>query len=211
MSFYPFGTILRRETADGGVEYPVSPAAVAKLLADNLPEQSFSTGLIAGDTLLVHQKGEKRTVIEYRKPQLSGLWLEGSDAPVRIPLPGLIMIRATVGLEQPSYRVLAVKRRPKDLNVKLYIPPLPNVSTSGVCWGTVAKPKDIHPTDLAEDWKMLLGSAFGNHDVMRKSRTFPQDIRQHYGVLEKTEARAYPSIDLIDANMRLSDLVKDLT
>ena len=36
-----------------------------------------------------------RVVAEYRKPQLTGVFLEGSADAVRVPLPGLVLVRVS--------------------------------------------------------------------------------------------------------------------
>src|SRR5512135_3222553 len=79
LSFYPFGVILRRPTADGGMtEYPVDPAHIAMLLA---AKTQFDTGLLNPHTLCVRAEGAKRLVAAYRVPAKNALFLEGSEAP----------------------------------------------------------------------------------------------------------------------------------
>src|SRR5262249_51571924 len=144
ISFYPYGIILRRTLEDGGeTEYPVSPAQLATALAAKV---QFSTGLLSGNTLYVGSEGVKRVVIEYRKPQKTALLMDGSETPLRVPLPGLVMIRVTNGDDDPRYGVYAVKKRPVSLDTDLYLCPLPNTSRDGVCWGTVKK---VSPESLA--------------------------------------------------------------
>src|SRR5690606_28322681 len=115
----------------------------------------------------------------YRKPQKTGLYLEGSETPLRVPLPGLILIRATKEQRHPNYHLFAVKRRPHSLDVALLHAPLPNIYGSGnICWGTVQTVTQTALTgaSLAEDWQQLLGSPFGNHSVHGKSNAYRQDI-----------------------------------
>ena len=196
LEFYSFGVLLRKREGDTVVEYPVDPQQIALALAAKV---TFDTGLLAEDTLLVRQDGVKRLVVEYRRPQKTGLYLDGSDTPLRVPLPPLLLIRTTTEDKNPQYQVYAVKKRPTTLGTPLFHAPLPNVfGTGGICWGNVRRISDtaLQTTSLAEDWAALLGSSFGDHAVNGKSKSHPQDIRQKLIELEHRKARVYPKSDL---------------
>ncbi|MBK8027662.1 MAG: hypothetical protein IPK19_41355 [Chloroflexi bacterium] len=211
LSFYSYGVMLRK--TDGGVthEYPVDPAQIALALAAKV---TFDTGLLGGNTLLVRQDGVKRTVVEYRPPQKTGVFLEGSETALRVPLPGLVMVRTTTDGSAPQYGVFAVKRRPDRLDVPLFHAPIPNVFGSGaICWGTVQRVSDaaLHATSLAEDWRSLLGSPFGDHATSGKSRREPRDIRKLLIDLEARKARTYPTGDLVPIKKTLAQLLGEAT
>jgi len=82
LNFYSFGMTLRKRDGDVVTEYPVSPEQAASALAAKM---TFTTGLLTADTLYVWQEGGTQVVAEYRKPQLTGIFLEGSEAAIRIP------------------------------------------------------------------------------------------------------------------------------
>ncbi len=209
LDFYSYGVLLRKREGDALTEYAVDPAQVAVALAARV---TFDTGLLSGDTLLVRQEGVKKTVIEYRKAQHTGIYLDGSETALRVPLPGLVLIRTTSEERSPSYTVYAVKRRPVSLDTALFHAPLPNVFSGGsICWGTVSRVSDagLTGTGLAEDWAMLLGSPFGDHAVSGKSKAHPQDIRQMWIALEERQARTYPTTDLIPAKKTLMQVIGD--
>jgi hypothetical protein len=209
LSFYSFGVMLRKTDGEQTTEYPVDPAQVALALAAKV---SFDTGLLGGDTLLVRQEGVKKTIVEYRPPGKTGLYLDGSEAPLRVPLPGLVMIRVTADDKAPVYGVYAVKRRPDTLAIPLFHAPLPNVFGSGaICWGTVQRVTDtsLRSARLAQDWTMLLGSPFGDHAVGGKSKRQPQDIRKLLIDLESQQARRYPAGDLIPVRKTLAQVLGD--
>lgn len=86
LDFYSYGVMLRKHEGDAVTEYAVDPAQVAVALAAKI---TFDTGLISGDTLLVRQEGVKKTIVEYRKAQLTGVSLDGSEVALRVPLPPL--------------------------------------------------------------------------------------------------------------------------
>jgi hypothetical protein len=202
---YDHAVILRKETGNGGMaEYPVDPSQIAQALA---AKATFSTGFLSRNTLFVGESGLRRKVIEYRPAQLTGIWLEGAENPLRVPLPPLVMVRTTIGDQNAQYQVYAVRGRPASGRVRLYVAPLPHVS-GGVCWGSVAKPgaEALSGISLAEDWRQFLGSRFGNHTVQGKSKTRDKDIRQMYYDLVGKDA--YPLHDLIPANRKLDDLMK---
>ena len=145
LEFYSFGVLMRQRDGDRVREFAVDPAQVALALAAKV---TFDTGLLGGNTLLVQQVGVKKTVVEYRPPQKTGLYFDNSDVPLRVPLPGLILIRCTTDDQNPQYRVFAVKRRPETLDAPLYHPPLPNVfNTGSICWGSVRRVTDAQFAD----------------------------------------------------------------
>ena len=209
LNFYSFGVMLRKTDGNTTTEYPVDPAQVALALAAKV---TFDTGLLGGNTLLVRQDGVKRTVVEYRPSQKTGLFLDGSEAALRVPLPALVMIRVTAEDKAPVYGVYAVKRRPETLDIPLFHAPLPNVFGSGaICWGTVQRVTDtsLQSAGLAEDWTMLLGSSFGDHAVGGKSKRESRDIRKRLIDLEAQKAKVYPKGDLIPVKKMLAQVLGD--
>ena len=134
LSFYSFGLILRKVTENGGItEFPVDPDEMARVLS---AKTVFSTGLMSEDVLYIRQEGIRQTVVGFRPRQRTGIWLEGSDEPLRVPLPDLLLIRTANSGKSPDFKLFAVKCRPQTLDEPLYHPPLPNVFDSGsICWG----------------------------------------------------------------------------
>jgi PRTRC genetic system protein B len=203
--------MLRKSDGERVTEFPVDPAQVASALAAKI---TFDTGLLDGNTLMVRQDGVKKTVTGYRLPQKTGLFFEGAEMALRVPLPGLIMIRTTAAGRSPHYEVYAVKHRPESLDAPLFHAPLPNVFNSGaICWGTVPRLSEIAlaSTSLANDWTMLLGSAFADHAVGGKSKREPHDIRKLLIALEAKKARAYPKGDLIPVRKTLAQVLGDVS
>ena len=189
-------------------EYPVDAGQVSLALAAKV---TFDTGLLDGNTLLVRQDGVKRTVIEYRPQQQTGLFLDGSETALRVPLPGLILTRITTDDQAPQYLVFAVKRRPESFDTPLFHAPLPNVFGSGsICWGTVQRVSDsaLQRASLAEDWVMLLGSSFGDHAVGGKSKRQPHDIRRLLIELEGKKVTRYPTRDLVSVQKTLGQVIE---
>jgi hypothetical protein len=206
LTIYNHAVILRREEGDGGaVEYPVDPSEMANALA---AKAKFSTGFLTPNTLFVGQDGSERTVIEFRPAQVTGIWLEGSEDALRVPLPPLVMVRTTRAHASPAYQVYAVKRKPKSPKEPLFWAPLPHVQ-GGVCWGTVAlpSPDSLKGSSLSEDWGQFLGSRFGNHTVDGKSKSHKGDVRTLYYALQNE--MSYPLGDLVKAGKKtLADLMK---
>jgi hypothetical protein len=203
--------MLRKTDGEVTREYPVDPAQVALALAAKV---TFDTGLLGGNTLLVRQDGVKKTVVEYRPPGKTGIFLDDAEAALRVPLPGLVMIRVTASDKAPQYGVYAVKRRPQTFDAPLFHAPLPNVFGSGnICWGTVQRVADeaLRGASLADDWAMLLGSSFGNHACSGKSRSHPQDIRAKLVALEAQKTRRYPVSDLIPIKKTLAQALGEAT
>lgn len=175
----------------------VSPQDVAESLATKM---TYSTGILSPNTLAIVQEATTRTVIEYRPPQRTGFWLDGSDEPVRVPLPGLIMVRSIAAGKPPEYTIFAVTKRPTEKKEQLYVAPIPNVYSSGsICWGNVERlpEKALHPVSLEEDWKMLFSSRFNDHGVGGKSQSHKDDIRKKYIEMEQKKTRRWPVKDMI--------------
>ena len=208
LSFYSYGILMQKRTEHGLTEYPVDPEQIALALSAKV---GFNTGLLSGNSLLVRTVGVQKTVVEYRRGQKTGLWLDGSENPIRIPLPPLLLIRTTTENKNPQYQVYAVKKRPASLDVELFHAPLPNVYTSGnICWGSVPTVSNeaLSGSSLAEDWQRLLGTRFGDHSVSGKSRQFPRDIRQAFVDMEKRSARVYRKSDLIPVKKTLAQVLE---
>jgi PRTRC genetic system protein B len=211
LSFYSYGVMLRKQEGELTQEYPIDPAQVALALAAKV---TFDTGFLDGNTLLVRQDGVKKTIVEYRPPQKTGIFLDDAEMALRVPLPGLVMIRVTASQQAPQYGLFAVKRRPQTLDVPLFHAPLPNVFGSGaICWGTVQRVEDaaLRGSSLAHDWSMLIGSSFGSHACSGKSRSHPQDIRAKLVALEAQKAKRYPVSDLIPLKKTLAHLLGEAT
>jgi hypothetical protein len=198
--------LLRKRTDQGGtVEYPIDPEQLAQVLAPEAPEASIDTGILSPNTVLVRQKGVKRIVVGVRPPQMTGLYLDGTAEPLRVPLPGLLMVRSVSDVTRPNYRIYAVKTRPRTMDVRLYKAPLPNIYDSGdICWGNVERVSAAAAgsTSLVEDWTMLLGSGFNDHGADGKSRLFPDDVRKLFFLLEQQGRTAYPISDLLPDGTR---------
>ncbi len=210
LSFYPFGVIMRRQTADGGwTEYPVDPAQIAQALAE---KTQFDTGILSGNTICVKTEGVKRLVAVYRPPQRTALRIEGSEEPFRVSMPGLIMIRRVDGGNSVHYWVFAVKTRAFNMNTPLYHAPTPNVyGDGGVCWGSVRKvsPAALDTNDLAEDWDLFFGSPFTPHSCSGKSKSEPNDIRRKLAMLDAGKSTRYPTSDLVPCNRKLGDILQN--
>lgn len=209
LRFYSYGVMLEKWDGDRVAEYPVDPAQIALALSAKV---GFDTGLMTGNTVLVRCEGVKKTVVEYRPAAKTGLYFEGSEAPLRVPLPGMVMIRVTAEDKSPQYQVYAVKQRPDKLDTPLFHLPLPNVFTSGsICWGSVPVVAEtaLNSSTLVDDWAVFLGSRFGDHGCNGKSKSHPQDIRQKLIQFEQRKARVYPKSDLIPAKRTLAQALGD--
>jgi E2/UBC family protein D len=208
LNFYSFGVMLHKRDGDKVSEYPIDPAQVALALSAKV---CFDTGILSDSSLLVRHEGVKKTAIEYRAPQKTGLYLDGSETAMRVILPGLLLIRVTAEDKNPKYQVYAVKQRPTSLDTPLFHAPLPNVfSHGGICWGSVplASEAALAGAALAEDWAVLLGSRFNDHGVSGKSKKHPRDIREMLIALEQRKARVYPKSDLLPVNKTLGQVIQ---
>ncbi len=213
LSFYSYGVMLRKRINNKVSEYPVDPAHIVLALSAKVV---FDTGLISRQTILVRQVGAATTLVEYRAPEITGLFLEGSETPLRIPLPGLVLVRRSDGSNGGTrYALFAVKKRPETLEIPLFHPPLPNVYQHGdICWGSVKrapKANTIQANSLQSDWTAFLGSPFGNHAVEGKSKSQKRDIRALLTYLDAEGAKTYPKSDLIPTKQTLGNIVEEIS
>jgi len=192
----------------GFTEYAVDPDQLSAALA---VKQRLETGFLTQNTLYVGASATSRTVVEYRPPELTGIYLEGTENPVRVPMPGMVMIRIIIG-KQPIYGIFAVRERPTSMDTKLYLPPLPNMHTGGkVCWGTVKRVPGnaLKGVDLSQDWTLYLGSPFNNHAVQGKSKKHAKDVRLMLVEVENEGLTDYP-VDDLTPDTTLSSFLKRL-
>ncbi len=204
--FYLYGIVRRSYSEQGATEVIIAPEDIAKALS--LREHRWETGILNANTLYIGEVNGVRTVVEYRPPQITGVWFDGSAAPLRVPLPGIVMMRHSAKKES-VYKLFAVKVRPTARTLKLYRAPLPNVfSSGGICWGSVAKPTQHEGNDLAADWTMLLGSGFGNHGSMSSSKKYKDDIRKFLLELDANHSKRYPISDLIEHQFSLKQEIE---
>jgi PRTRC genetic system protein B len=204
LSFYSYGILLRQVDAHGTcVEYAVDANQVAQALSAKVV---FDTGLLDEGVLWVRRDGLHELTVSFRKAQKTGIWLEGSAEPLRVPLPPLVLIRH-LKANKPQHLLFAVKARPTSADTPLFHAPLPNVYPSGsICWGNIRL--NVEPESaLSADWNLLLGSPFGNHSVGGKSQHFQMDIRQQLLALAQANARIYPKQDLIPVHKTLRQLL----
>ncbi len=202
LSFYSYGILLRKRMAHGTAEYPISPVALAALISE---QAAFDTGFISPGIIRVIQAGSRQMLVACQEPQLTHLLLDGSESPLAIPLPGLVLTCQVDGEKRVSASVWAVKGRPTDGEEPLFHAPLPNVYPGGgICFGDVVpgKPGGASPGSL---WDAFLGTAFGNHLVSGKSRKHPDDIRQQLLALEGR--RRYPIRDLVPTGQTLAGVL----
>lgn len=202
--------MLHRIFDDGSeTEYPIDPAQLATALAAQV---ELNTGLLSGNTIYIATQGIKRLVVEYRPPQKTGIFLDGSENAARVPMPGLLLFRSSNGLTA-NYRLYAVKKRPDKMDTPLFEAPFPNIYIGGnICWGSVKQASNagLASNSLNEDWTLLLGSSFGNHGCNGRSKSHPKDIRQKYADMEKRKTRTYPTTDLIRSKKTLQDAIKEM-
>lgn len=207
LDFYSYGMIMTKRAGEVTTTYAVDP----KQFIDSLHTRvTFSTGLISTSCLGIRYGSNYEDVVEYRPPQLTGIWLDSITEPLRVPLPGLIMVRRTYNGARPDYHLYAVKRRPESTQDRLFNVPLSNVYDSHeICWGSVRKVslEALQSTSLTEDWKALFGTSFGGHSAGRKSKSFPLDVRQKLIELDQKKAKRYPVTDLVPTKFTVDHLL----
>jgi hypothetical protein len=75
----------------------------------------------------------------------------------------------------------------------------------GQCGTTLLR--ELATTSLSADWQQLLGTPFGDHGCVGKSKSHHSDIRQKLIALEVQDAKRYPTSDLIPAKKKLAEVL----
>ena len=133
---YPYGWVLHKEIEldeDNNIVFNAKeqrragitcdPASIAHAL---MGKTRFTTGLIPDDIIYHEVVGVRQTVVGYRQCQRTGIWLEGKEDALRVPLPHLLLVRTTRDGRNPDYKLFACAKRPESLTDTLYHAPLPN-------------------------------------------------------------------------------------
>lgn len=166
----------------------------------------FHTSILTENTVSVKSQGGFIEIIEYRPPQVTGIWLDGSEIPIKVPLPGLVLAYSETNGGYTQTRLAAVKERPTTPDCRVYEVPLPNVWMVGtmrnnnICWGTV-KRRPRNGVSLAPIWEDLFSTPFGNHEVYDKvkSKKYTRDVRQLLIDLSDKKKTKFPVSILKDA------------
>lgn len=202
LTFTRTGIYLCKHLLGGAMtEYAIDPQQLTDLFSVKEPPPPpplNSTGIILPSTVCVVMRGAAKVIVDYRPPQMTGIWMDDNPQPLRIPLPGLLLINKQTRTTN-KYLMFAVKKRPITTNCDLYEPPLVHVGHGGLCWGNVTIPEEDSPNSLANAWNAFLGTPFTNHNVTGKSRRkkYANDIRALLIDLDKRKAKRYPVSDLV--------------
>lgn len=218
LTFFPFGIVRTRDTDHGVEEALLDPEQVRQVLSD-AGQVEWTTGLIQPDLLSVTQFGTRKLTVSFRSAQRTGIWLDGIDEPIRVPLPPLVLFKVSEANKPVEYRIFAAHNRPRTGDEPFYIPPLPNIYATGrVCWGSVPRP--VSPPEAShsmdDDWNTLLGSGFNDHATGRKSIKFETDVRAALRYVEEQKLGRWPLDDLVATNphgkpLTYNSVIKDLT
>jgi hypothetical protein len=76
LSFYSYGVLMRKRDGDITSEYAVNPQDIALALNASM---RLNTGILHPDTLFISTNGVEKTVVQYRKAQMTGIYLDGAE------------------------------------------------------------------------------------------------------------------------------------
>ena len=121
----------------------------------------------------------------------------------RIPLPGLIFVG-----HDYDYSLYAVKEPPTRPDLPLFNAPVANVSDKGVCRGSAPFPRAGAAT-LYQAIDVFFSSKFNRDLANGKSRTYQDNILDHWQALSDAGAEEYPLSDLVETQLTLGGLIKN--
>ncbi|HAA30558.1 MAG TPA: hypothetical protein DCE56_26325 [Cyanobacteria bacterium UBA8553] len=139
-----------------------------------------------------HKKGT--WIVKFIPPSINNqITIENSphNQVLSIPLPSLVLMGV-----HSQYYLWAIKSKQFDLNALVYNAPFPNInpSTGLICFGSNPVPTAV-AIAIETVWNLFLNSPFNGDSVSRKSRTYPQDIRQQLVAI--TGKKHYPLRELV--------------
>lgn len=121
---------------------------------------------------------------------LSNLGVE--TVTISVPMPAFIFFG-----QGNDYWLWAVLEKQFDPHSQLTRAPLPNVMPIGaVCFGDNSPPL-CSPQGIVEAWQMFWNSPFNDHVVDNKSKSYPNDVREHLCLLHERQSKRYPTQDLV--------------
>ncbi|MBA3532198.1 MAG: hypothetical protein H0T73_09790 [Ardenticatenales bacterium] len=194
LHFFDEAVLLTRYHRTGGTtSYPVAPQEVAATLG----AQPLSTGLLPRHTLFWRreQGGECLGLYVPRRR-----WaVRTTEHTYQIPLPPLLL----VGWHTRLY-AYALKRVPRGPEERLFHFPGSNLYADGtVCMGDTPLPACSSATIYTLRDLFLTGSAFNDHGIRARCRSYPEDVRALWAALaEKTR---FPLGELLPTAYTLGD------
>ncbi len=159
-----------------------------------LPSSVLAWGIEQQDERVVWYVPRDRYEIKVRQ--------NGRVTPLHIPLPAAIFVGKGM-----TYRVFAVKQRPKTPTTHLYHFPAPNVSGGGnICHGSATFPP-ASITHMPVAWQTFVQSAFSSHLIQGCCKSEPQNVIHLWQKLHDAQAKRFPKRELIQCNRQLASLV----
>ncbi len=177
--------------------YAVDPAEVAAALSG----LELASGLLPEGCLFWGKKDGGDRLGVYLPPQLWLVTVRHEERAWRIPMPGLIF----AGHEY-HYSLWAVKEKPVDRQVKLWLAPCPNVHPEGVCLGNAPFPR----AGTAAIWQavdIFFSSKFNRDLSNNKSRAYPDCVLDQWQALHRAGVDSYPLEDLVETGRTIGGLI----
>ncbi len=151
-------------------------------------------------------KGE--WLVQFYPPQRYHPLLSNSNinTTITVAMPGLVFVGCDC-----KYWLWAVKGKQFHPNSQLFHAPLPNVMEDGsICFGSNS-PAPCSPTGIMNSWELFWISAFNDHMVQHKSKSYPLDVRSHLQKLHHNNSKNYPARDLVPlSNKSIADAIEQI-
>jgi len=188
----------RRDSAGRWRSYPISPDALAQVLA-RVP---ISLGLLPMGTIGAGRLNGQPFLVRYVPPATARL--QTPDRTYQIPLPPLVW--AGCGNDYRVFALAPVNNRIGPA-MPLYLAPFPNCYGDGrICWGNVRDVASASGATLDTVLKLFLeDSQFNLHLAGDKSKAYPVSVLAAWAALEESETETYPLDDLVPAGSHTLD------
>lgn len=117
---------------------------------------------------------------------------------IYVPLPAFVLVG-----QGHSYWLMASKSKKFNPDAIAHKAPLPNVNSSygSICWGNNHPPAAGTQT-IQKAWKLFIESPFSADWSDNKSKSYPQDVRNH--LVKTSTLKTYPLKDLLGWSQRYS-------
>ena len=178
----------------------VSEAVTYKFLPPFAVTSAFSnepidSGWLPANTMRWGRSERGEWIMQFYPPRRYDIVLTNNSSKsisLNVPMPAFVFLGYGT-----DYWLWAIPCKQFDPQSQLCHAPLPNVMASGaICFGD-SSPPPCSPQGIGEAWKLFWSSPFSDHAVSYKSKSCPNDVREHLRKLHERKTKQYPTQDLV--------------
>jgi PRTRC genetic system protein B len=162
------------------------------------------TGWLDGRVVRYREAPEGNAILAYQPASVRNIFVEFANGRLEnltLPLPTLILLGK--GKDYFLWASTAGSVSPKT---RLAVAPLPNIGgmQGKICFGRNEVP-EIHPSTLAEVWRLIFETPFNHDNVNDKCVSEPTDVRNLLVSLAQERPKKFPNVQLLTSSTTVDD------